>query len=84
MMKTAPSGRGIRWRFIQATSGEATAATTAAVITGATMVCVSEASQTRPTRSSATPTRSQEVRPTSLSQPGAAKTPVSSLASIST
>ena len=63
-------GRGIRWLFIHATSGEATAATTAAVITGATIVCVSEASHTRPTRSSATPTRSQDVRPTSRSQRG--------------
>ena len=66
------------------TSGEATAATTAAVITGATIVCVSDASHTRPIRSSATPTRSHDVRPMSLSQVGAAKTPVSSPASIST
>ena len=68
MMKIAPSGRGIRRLFIHATSGEATAATTAAVTTGATIVCVSDASHTRPTRSSATPTRSHDVRPMSLSQ----------------
>ena len=69
----AAIGRGMRWRCIQATSGEATAATTAAVITGATIVCVSGASQTEPTRSSATPTRSQAVRPTSRAIPGRRK-----------
>ena len=57
---------------------------TAAVIKGTTIVCVSVSSQTAPTRKSATPTSSHAVRPMSRSQPGAAKTPESSLASIST
>jgi hypothetical protein len=41
------------------TSGEATAATTVAAITGITIVCVRERIQTLPAMSSVTPTSSQ-------------------------
>ena len=84
MTTNAPSARGRPRLFILRTSGEATAATTAAVMTGRTITCVNAISQMAPTRKTPTPTSSHAVKPTSRSQVGAAKTPVSSLGSIST
>src|SRR5436190_14900973 len=80
----APSARGTPRPLSQATRGEATEATTPAVITGVTMTSVSVRTHTIPTRSAVTPTNSHAVSPMSRSQEGAAKTPVSSAASIST
>ncbi len=79
----APIPRGIPCLRIQATSGEATAATIPAASTGSTITCVSESSQTAPTRNTATPTSSQAVRPTSRSHCGTTKMSVSWRGSIS-
>jgi hypothetical protein len=54
------------------------------VITGKTIVEVSDASHTSPAMSSVTPTNSHAVTPMSLSQPGVANSPLSSRGSIST
>ena len=80
--RIAPSGRGTRWRSSQLISGAATAAITPAAITGTTITFVSASSQTDPTRNSPTPTSSHAVKPTSRSQRGAARTPVSAAASM--
>ena len=60
------------------TSGESTAATIAAVTTGATIALVSESSAAIPTSSAATPTSSHDIIPRSRSHFGAANTPPSS------
>jgi hypothetical protein len=73
--RAAPIPRGMPRRFIRSTRGEVTEAMIPAVITGMTIVWVSESSQTRPTIAAATPTRSQEVKPASRSHLGAAKYP---------
>ena len=80
----APSARGTRWRLSQPTSGEPTAATIAATITGTTITAVREASQTRPTSSTATPTSNHDISPTLRSQSGTVKIRLSSPGSIST
>ena len=67
---TAPSRRGTRCRSAQLMRGAATAATTAAVITGATIASVSDRIQTAPTTRRISPTSSQAVSPRSRSQPG--------------
>src|SRR5215207_3359003 len=76
----AAAARGSRPRDSHRTTGDATAATTPAVITGITIVSVSDSSQTAPTSSSVTPTRSHDVMPRSRSQPGAARTIARSVA----
>ena len=55
---------------IQATSGEATAATIPAVSTGSTITYVSASSQMMPTSNSATPTRSHDICPAPRSHCG--------------
>ena len=80
---TAPTRRGTPWRSAQLMSGAATAATTAAVISGATIASVSDMIQTAATTNRIRPTSSQALRPRSRSQPGVASTPVSWSGSIS-
>ena len=79
----APTPRGIPCLRIQATSGDATAATIPAASTGSTITWVRASSHTAPTRSSATPTSSHAVRPTSRSHCGTTKMSVSWRGSIS-
>ena len=55
-----------------------------AVATGSTIALVTDRSQTAPTSRRAMPTTSHAVSPASRSQPGAEKTPRSSVGSIST
>ncbi len=62
----------------RSTRGPATAAMIPAVITGITIVSVSESSQIAATRAAPTPTSSQEEKPRSRSHCGAAKSPLSS------
>src|SRR4051794_4814413 len=66
------------------TSGDAPAAIPAAVMTGVTIVLVSERTQTSPTTASVTPTASHAVNPRSRSHLGAANRPTSSRGSSST
>ena len=84
MRSAAAAPRGRPRRAAPPTSGEATAATTAAVITGVTIVEVSEASQTTPTSRTVTPTRNHDVKPRSLSQRGVVNSPVRLVGSTST
>ena len=66
-----PAPRPMPRRSSQPTSGEVTAAITAAVMTGITIVCVSDSSHTAPTSSSVTPTPSHAVR-AEVAQPATA------------
>src|SRR4051812_41107983 len=79
-----PTPRGTPWRSSDLSTGDATAATTAAAITGVTIVCVSVSSQTRATTSTVTPTASHAVWPRSRSQRAGANSPVRLCASYST
>ncbi len=69
--RMAPTMRGTRWRSILPTAGPATAPTTAAKITGMTIVDVWASSQMRPTTIRTKPTRSHDEKPRFLSQVGA-------------
>jgi hypothetical protein len=80
----APTPRGTRWSLSQRTSGEATAAVTAAAMSGATIVWVSVSSQMSATTNSVTPTASHDDRPRSRSQRGASKSPLRSRGSNAT
>ena len=79
-----PSPRGMPCLCIQATSGEATAATIPAVSTGSTITCVSESSQMMPTSNSPKPTSSHDICPAPRSHCGTQTISLSSRASIST
>src|SRR3954452_3950225 len=81
--RPAPIPRGTLWRWSQATSGEATEAIIAAVISGITIVSVRARSQIAPIRAAAPPTRSHAEKPRSRSHCGAAKIPLSSAGSTS-
>ena len=63
--------RGTRWRSSQPTAGPATAPSTAARMTGMTIVDVSASSQMTPTMTSTKPTSSHDEKPRSLSHVGA-------------
>src|SRR3954451_17011295 len=76
--RAAPSPRGTRRRVSQPSSGEMTAATTAAAMTGITIVWVSDRITTAPTTKSATPTASHADSPRWRSHGGGAKRPLSS------
>ena len=69
--RTAPPTRGTLWRSSQPTAGPATAPSTAAKMTGMTIIDVSASSQTSPTMTSTKPTSSHEENPRSLSHVGA-------------
>ncbi len=69
--RIAPQIRGTRWRSSQPTAGPATAPSTAARMTGITIVDVSASSQMSPTMISTKPTSSHEEKPRSLSHVGA-------------
>ena len=69
--RIAPPMRGTRWRSSHPTAGPATAPSTAATITGMTIVDVSPSSQTTPTMIRTKPTSSHDVKPRSLSHVGA-------------
>ena len=69
--RIAPPIRGTRWRSSQPTAGPATAPSTAARITGMTIVDVWLSSQITPTMISTKPTSSHEEKPRFLSHPGA-------------
>ena len=79
-----PSPRGMPCLCIQATSGEATAATMPAASTGSTITYVSASSHTMATSNSVKPTRSHEACPTPRSHCGTQTISLSSRASIST
>ena len=66
----APPIRGTRWRSSQPTAGPATAPSTAARITGMTIVDVWPRSQITPTITSPKPTISHDVKPSVLSHAG--------------
>ena len=65
--RIAPPMRGTLWRSSQPTAGPATAPSTAARITGMTIVEVSASSQISPTMTSTKPTSSQDEKPRFLS-----------------
>ena len=69
--RTAPPIRGTRWRSSQPTAGPATAPSTAARMTGMTIVDVWPSSQMTPTMTSTKPTSSHDEKPRSLSHVGA-------------
>ena len=69
--RTAPPIRGTPWPSSQPTAGPATAPSTAAVITGMTIVDVWPSSQTTPRMISTKPTSSHDVNPRSRSHVGA-------------
>ena len=69
--RTAPPIRGTRWRSSQSTAGPATAPSTAAVMTGMTIVDVWSSTHTSPSMTSTKPASSHDENPTSLSQTGA-------------
>src|SRR3954454_17678349 len=73
-----PATRPMPRRSSHETTGDATAAMTAAVMRGMTIVCVSDSSATRPTTNTPTPTNSQADMPRSRSHRGAANKPVRS------
>ncbi len=70
--RIAPAIRGTLWPSSQPTAGPATAPSTAARITGMTIVDVSASSQMIPTMISTKPTSSHDEMPRSLSHVGAA------------
>jgi len=72
MTRIAPMPRGRPALFIFETSGDPTAPTIEATITGTTITSVSDASQTRASKRIAIPTRNHELRPRLRSQSGAA------------
>jgi hypothetical protein len=82
-IRAAPSPRGTRWRAIQEITGEQTAATIAATITGSAITLVSATSQTAPTNRTANPSRNHDIRPRLRSQSGTLKTRRSAPGSIS-
>ena len=69
--RIAPPIRGTRWRSSQPTAGPATAPSTAARMTGMTIVDVWPSSQMTPTMTSTKPTSSHDEKPRSLSHVGA-------------
>ena len=69
--RIAPPARGTLWRSSQPTTGPATAPSTAARITGMTIVDVSASSQISPTMISTNPTSSHDEKPRFLSHVGA-------------
>ena len=71
---TVAAARGMR-RARLATAGDRTAARIVAVMTGTTIVSISDNSATVPASSAMTPTSSQAVTPMSRSHPGAANIP---------
>src|SRR4051794_23378484 len=75
---TTAAARGRPCRASSATSGESTAATIAAVTTGATIAFVSVSRKATPAASTATPASSHDIIPRSRNHDGAAKTPLSS------
>jgi len=79
----APAPLGTPRRFNQSTSGTVTEAMIPAVITGITIVSVSDSSQIAPSSAAPTPTSSQAEKPRSRIQAGAEKIPLSSAGSTS-
>ena len=75
--------RGTLWPSSQPTAGPATAPSTAAVMTGMTIVDVWPSSQMTPTMISTKPTSSHEENPMFLSQVGAVNCPLRSLMLVS-
>ena len=69
--RIAPPIRGTRWRSSQPTAGPATAPSTAARMTGMTIVDVWPGSQMTPRMISTKPTSSHDEKPRFLSHPGA-------------
>ena len=69
--RTAPPIRGTRWRSSQPTAGPATAPSTAARMTGMTIVDVWSSNQMTPRMTSTKPTSSHDEKPRSLSHVGA-------------
>ena len=69
--RIAPPIRGTRWRSSHPTAGPATAPSTAARMTGMTIVEVWSSSQMSPRTISTKPTSSHDEKPRSLSHVGA-------------